>query len=94
MRIEALEALASEMVGDGQEPNWFFVTLQGDVVGVTQDFESAYSQWDRLSRQSPRVECALEDRLTGVLASVEPIDDGSTTLVRLVPAAMWAQWRG
>jgi hypothetical protein len=86
-RIEALEALAREFVGgDSREFNLFFVTDNGVVVTVSQDFRSAYEQWKRLSARYPMQECALEDK-TGVLASVEPEEEGSTVLVILDDSA-------
>jgi hypothetical protein len=81
-KIDVLQDLASEYVGDGlKADNLFFVTDHGVVVGVTRDFEAAYGQWKRLAASG--AECALEDRQQGVLASVEPDDDGSSTLVTL-----------
>lgn len=77
-----LDALASDMVGDGGSPNVFFVTDGGHVVTVTTDRSAAWAQWRRLADRLPLRECALEDRQTGVLASVEPAEDGSDVLVR------------
>lgn len=71
-KINELEALASNLIGDGQSPNLYFVTDQGVVVTVTRSLEVAHAEWKELARRLPRVECALEDRKTGVLASVEP----------------------
>jgi len=74
-KINELEALASNLIGDGQSPNLYFVTDRGVVVTVTRSFEVAREEWKQLSRRSPRLECALEDRKVGVLASVEPESD-------------------
>lgn len=73
--IEPLQSLPRTMVGDGGQPNVFFVTDQGVTVTITTDFEVAYEHWKKLAARRPRVESALEDRLTGCLASVEPVDD-------------------
>lgn len=70
-RIEALQALARDMVGDGKTPDLFFVTDRGAVVTVTTDFELASSHWEALSRQRPMMECVLEGRRYGVIASVD-----------------------
>lgn len=82
MRIEALETLAREMVGDGGTPNAFFVTDGGNVTMVTTNEEEARRAWECLADRLPLQESALEDRQTGVLASVEPEDDDSPRLVR------------
>jgi len=74
-RIQALETLATEMVGDGGKPNIFFVSVEGDIILITRLFEPAYEVWKRYSRKKDR-ETALEDRHHGTLASVEPEDDG------------------
>lgn len=71
-RIDELEMLASSMIGDGQEPNVFFVTYKGDVVLVTTDGEVAHRMWQEMPRG---VETSLEDRLYGVIASTEPDSD-------------------
>ena len=82
MRIEPMEAIAREMVGDGQIPNVFFVSEFSNVDGpglvmVTRDFNAAYTFWQSLPRTC---ETSLEDRLVGVLCSTEPIEDGSKIL--------------
>jgi hypothetical protein len=74
-KIERLEQVARDMVGDGGKPNLFFVTDQGIVVAITRDFDSAFLQWKDLADRRPRAECAIEDRKTGVLAAVEPEND-------------------
>jgi len=81
-KIEPLEALARDYVGDGKSPNLFFVTDQGTVVLISRDGETAYEAWRVLANRAPRLECALEDRKTGVLASVEPTEDGGVHLSR------------
>jgi predicted glutamine amidotransferase len=77
MRIKELNKLATEMVGDGQSPNLFFVSINGNILMVTTDFPAAHALWSRLPRD---VETMLEDRQNGVLASTEPVDDGSKVL--------------
>lgn len=75
-----LDALATQLVGDGKAPNMFFVSLEGrGVITVTQDAHRAYNEWKRLAMQSKRLQPTLEDRVHGVLASVEPMDDENDT---------------
>lgn len=74
-RIEALEAIARDMVGDGQTPDVFFVSDEGRIVAIETDAQRAYDRWRELAARSPRKESALENRTYGVLASVEPKDD-------------------
>lgn len=74
-KISALQQLATAKVGDGKNPNLYFVTDKGVVTTISQDFDVAYKHWKHLSTRIPLAESALEDRLTGVLASVEPISD-------------------
>lgn len=74
-RIKQLDALATEMVGDGKKPNVFFVTQGGKVTTITRHFEVAHREWLKFAMQ--RVESMLEDRQTGVIASagIEPVFD-------------------
>ena len=68
--IKQLNALASEMVGDGKSPNLFFVTVKGNVVLTATDFAQAYGYWKSLARGYPkRIETMLEDRKVGIIAS-------------------------
>ncbi len=80
-RIEALETLASELIGDGQEPDLFFVTDRGNVCLLSVDGEQAYEAWLSLARRLPLTECSLESRTIGVLCTVEPEEDNSPHLV-------------
>jgi hypothetical protein len=80
-KIEALENLARTMVGDGRNPDLFFVTDQGVVVTITRDKDVAYDHWRQLAARSPRLECALENRQFGVLASVEPSGTDENKLI-------------
>lgn len=73
---ERLNAMASEFIGDGNAANVFFVTTSGDTATVTYDYETARDHYRRLAACRPLRECALEDRLTGVIASVSPWEDG------------------
>lgn len=82
-KIEALELLAREMVGDGKSPGLFFVTDRGVVVTVTRSFDVAYAEWQLLADARPLRECALEGRKYGVIADVSPdSDDPGSRLVR------------
>ena len=78
MQIKQLNTLATEMVGDGQSPNLFFVSIKGNIMLVTPEFDTAYDYWRFMPRD---VETALEDRQNGVLASTEPVEDESNRLV-------------
>jgi len=78
-KITALQELARDMVGDNRRPNVFFVSEEDRVVLVSTDLRAAYEFWRGYASQ--RVESTLEDRRTGVLASVEPAEDGSKRLV-------------
>src|SRR6185295_1454724 len=69
-KIQELEALATNMVGDGRSPELYFVTDEGAVVMVSRWFRPAYDIWRYLSRQQPRRASALESRKIGLLASV------------------------
>jgi hypothetical protein len=71
---ETLENMARDMVGDGKFPNVYFVTLKGDVVTVTTDKDVAFEHWRKLADPVLH-QCALEDRLFGCLASVQPESD-------------------
>lgn len=91
-RIPALESMARDMVGDSGTPDLFFVTDRGVVVMVARSFPAAHREWSRLAQRrdmgtgDPRglLESALENRRTGVLASVEPESDepGARLVVR------------
>lgn len=81
-RIEALEAVARKLVGDGKSPNVFFVSLDGNIIMIALDFHLAYQKWKEISSQRT-TETSLEDRQTGVLASIEPeSDEPGAKLVR------------
>lgn len=75
-KIEQLEALAREMVGDGGTPNLFFVSISGVIVLISRDGSTAHEYWRALVQSSCRfMSCMLEDRKNGVLCSREPADD-------------------
>jgi len=79
MKIEALEALARDMVGDGKFPDVFFVSCEPHgLLMITPDFFAAYQFWRQLPRN---VETALENRTFGCICTTEPQEDGSTILV-------------
>lgn len=81
-RLEILNQMARDMVGDGERPDVFFVSINGNVTTVTSSFRTAYEEWLRVSR-TKKVETSLEDRVFGVIASVEPEDEGSSRLIRI-----------
>jgi len=68
--VEELDALPVNMVGDSGTPNVFFVSADGHVMMITLDVVAAYRYWEALSIGNRRP-TALEDRQTGVLASVD-----------------------
>lgn len=70
-----LDELARSFVGDGKSLNGYFVTDGASVVTVTFDYPTARDHYRALARRRPLQECALEDRQTGVIASVSPIED-------------------
>lgn len=82
-RIEKLEKFISESVGDGKAPNLFFVSVEGVNVLISRDFDVAYHEWLQLAMPKNK-ETALEDRQTGVIASVEPeSDDPGARLIKI-----------
>lgn len=77
-----LDALATVLVGDGKSPNFFFVSTSQGVQTVSRDFRVAYEQWRTLADGSPSLLPMLEDRKTGVIASVDrENEDGTGRLV-------------
>ena len=73
-----LQVLATELVGDGKRPNIFFVSIEGRTVVISLDFDVAYDAWAMFSDVGGGVEnTTLEDRQAGVIASIEPLEDGS-----------------
>ena len=82
MKKEPLDELARNLVGDGNLPDLYFVSVKGEVFLVTSDFELAYHAWLAKSVYQ-NVETALENRTYGVICSVEPKDDDDDTLITL-----------
>jgi hypothetical protein len=72
--MSSLNDLATKLVGDGQEPNMYFVTVEGETITVTKSLAVAHAEWKGIAIYL-RQECVLEDRSTGVLACVEPESD-------------------
>ena len=62
-QVHQLNELARSMVGDGQSPEVFFVSVLGNVVMATTDPHAAYSCW----RGYPNAETSLESRKFGVI---------------------------
>jgi hypothetical protein len=75
--IKQLNTLARNMVGDGQKPNVYFVTVQGNSVLIATDFAQAYGYWRSLANS--RTESALEDRQIGVIADAGYLNEGAPT---------------
>lgn len=78
-----LDQLAVNLVGDGKAPNLFFVSRLAEstddtmsiVITITRDLRVAYAQWDALASRCPSLLPSLEDRVHGVLASIERNED-------------------
>jgi len=58
-KIEALEQLARDTVGDGKSPNLFFVSIEGVIITVTRSFNVAYAEWKDLPRNSSALSCCV-----------------------------------
>lgn len=90
-RIEEMEAIAREMIGDGKKPNVYFVSQfsEGEkgpgLVLISRNFDVAYEFWLSLPRN---IETIFEDRLTGVLAETTPVDEGSKVLCTIDDTTM------
>lgn len=80
---DALNAIALRFVGDGNFLNYYFVTDRRHVVMITDDYDAALLRWQAIARKTPMQESAMADRLTGVIACVEP-DGDSTTVLRYI----------
>lgn len=89
-KIKELEAIAREMVGDGQSPNLFFVSRKGIIEMVTGDFQAAYKFWKNLPRD---VETMLEDRKWGVIADTSPEEENSIKLVTWDDSKFFLKWK-
>jgi hypothetical protein len=63
---------ASEMVGDGQSPNVFFVTIGNNTFLMSSNFNEAYTVWLSLPID---LDTTLEDRQYGVICSNETGED-------------------
>ncbi len=84
--VEELQQMAVNIVGDGRRPNIFFVSVAGMITVITLEFTVAYRAWKAYAAGGD-METALEDRLTGVIASVAPEEDDSDTLIRIDDSA-------
>jgi len=89
-KIKELETLARDLVGDDKTPDLFFVSRNGVIVAVDTCGNAAHKRWREISAQSPRVECALENRTYGVLSSVEPESDADNA--RLIVIDDYPDW--
>jgi hypothetical protein len=81
------EGIVKGFRGDwGTLPDVYFVSVSGSVKMITTEFTEAFYFWDRVSRKTKmQTETCLENRCYGVIASVEPKDDGSSKHIRLDP---------
>jgi hypothetical protein len=75
VHIGPLQALARDLVGDCKRPNFYFVSDGPTVVTVTKNAKLARAHWEELARRRPLKECTLENRLCGVIASVQRESD-------------------
>ena len=68
------QALATEMIGDGQQPDVYFVSKGEQVVYISTVFVAAYHYWQHMSGWNNS--CMLENRTFGVIASHEKNEQG------------------
>lgn len=68
-----LNDIAADMIGDGKEPNLFFIAIKGETVMITNDVNAAYNYWEEESNDAA---VPLYDRTSGLL--VETILEPST----------------
>jgi hypothetical protein len=80
MTIPQFEDLARDMVGDGKDPDVFFVSRKGTIELVTSVPQMAYDYWRSLPIS---VETALENRQWGTICSNEPDSDDPNSRLRL-----------
>lgn len=76
----SLDGMAAELVGDGKDPNLYFVTRGGKTLMVTIDKDAAYSFWKSITTSSN--ETQLEDRKNGSLAGQVKDDEKGGKLSR------------
>lgn len=88
-----MQEMPVNMVGDGKNPNVFFVSDQGVIVTITRNFGIAYKEWRRLSQRLPLVESCLEDRQYGVICDVCPVEDDSPKLTTRDDSGSFLRWR-
>jgi hypothetical protein len=77
MEIKQMQEMARDMVGDGKEPNVFFISQEGVICTVTTHAMIAYDHWKALPRHK---ESAFEDRLYGVICTTES-QEGTNRLI-------------
>lgn len=63
---------AQNEVADGGLPNRYFVSVEGNVFIVSEDFGEAYTIWQALPKT---VETCLEDRLLGTICNTAPNEE-------------------
>ena len=80
MKIEQLEQLARDLIGDGKTPNIFFVTFSANVILITTDKFIAYEVWKKLPKS---IESSLEDRRHGCICTTEPLEDDTRRLTTI-----------
>lgn len=70
--MNKLNEQAFEEVGDGKLPNRYFISVDGNVFIVMEDFWAAHAVWSALPRN---VETMMEDRLTGAICDSSPREE-------------------
>ena len=69
-KIKQLEDLAISTVGDGKNPNLFFVSENGVITTVTRDFNIAYNKW--MDNRYDCINSVIEDRKNGMICEYCP----------------------
>lgn len=79
---------ARNEVGDGCLPNRYFVSVEGNVFIVSENFDEAYAIWRHLPKN---VETCLEDRLTGTICDTS-LNEETGKLETHDESTRWIEW--